>query len=185
MAVGKHNLGIGVNLTVLQPGHAVVHAPRQIANLGMQRTAEGNVHFLEAPTDTKERNAAGNAGLDQRQRHGVAIMVVGFVSRVGLDPEARRMDIGTCAGQQNPIDLPQQRFDVGNVRCAGKHQRQRLRHFGNGLQIALSNKLHIVPFVDDLGIPDHADHRLRHTRHRYSPPRTRGNTDIADGVLRV
>ena len=63
MPVGKHHRGIGMDFAVLQPRHAVVHAPGQFADFGMQRAAERDVHLLQAAADAEQRHAAGDAGL--------------------------------------------------------------------------------------------------------------------------
>ena len=99
MAVGKHDLGIGVNVAILQPRHPMVHPSRQFADLRVQRAAERDVHFLESPADAKERNAPRHAGIDQRQRHRVAIPIVGLMPGMRLDTKIGRMDIGARTGR--------------------------------------------------------------------------------------
>src|SRR5256885_1052427 len=46
MAVGEDNGRIGMHFAVRQSRHPMVHAPGQVADLGMQRAAEGDVHLL-------------------------------------------------------------------------------------------------------------------------------------------
>ena len=70
----------------------------------MQRTAEGDVHLLQAAADAENRHAAGDAGLRQRQRDVVAMDVVGLVPLMRLGLEARRMNIGARPGQHHAID---------------------------------------------------------------------------------
>jgi hypothetical protein len=79
MAVGENDGRIGMDFTVLEPRHPMIDASWQLADLRMQRTAEGDVHLLQAAADPEQRNAAGDADLRQRQRHFVAMQVVGFV----------------------------------------------------------------------------------------------------------
>ena len=64
-------------------GHPVVHPPRQVANLGMQRTTHRDVHFLKATTDAKKRLPAFDTGPHQRQGDRVAGAVEGSM-RLGL-----------------------------------------------------------------------------------------------------
>ena len=86
MPVGEHHRGIGMDFAVLQPRHAVVHAAGNLADFGMQRAAEGDVHLLQAAADAEHGHAAGDAGFRQRQRHVVAVDVVGFVLRDAARP---------------------------------------------------------------------------------------------------
>jgi hypothetical protein len=99
--------GIGVDLAVLQPRHAMVHAPRQLADLRMQRAAEGDVHLLQAAADAEGSAHPGRRTTsDQRQGHGVASLVVGLVAWDGPRLEAGRMHIGAGARQQHAVDRP-------------------------------------------------------------------------------
>ena len=77
--VGEDHCRIGMDFAVLQPRHAMVHAPGQFADFRMQRAAEGDVHLLEAAADAEQRYTARNAGVRQRQRHVVAMEIVGLV----------------------------------------------------------------------------------------------------------
>ena len=103
-----------------------------------------------------------DAGLDQRQRQGVAVTVVGFVPGMRFEPEAGGMDVGARAGQQDAVDHVEQRADVGDVRLAGKHQRHRVGDFGYGAEISLTNHLRREAILDEVHIPDHPDHWLAH-----------------------
>ena len=102
----------------------------------MQRAAEGDVHLLKAAADAENRHAAGDAGLDQRQRHGIASLVVGFVLGMRLGAEAGRMNVCARARQQHAVDHLQQRADIGDVRRAGKHQRQRAGDFRHRAKVS-------------------------------------------------
>ncbi len=55
VAIGEHHFRIGMDLAVLQPRHAVVHAAGNVADLRMQRAAEGHVHLLQAAADVEQR----------------------------------------------------------------------------------------------------------------------------------
>ncbi len=162
MAVGKDDRRVRMDFAILKPRHAVVHAAGDFADFRMQRTAKRDVHFLQAPTDAKQRHAAGDAGLRQRQSDIVARVVIGLMPWIGLGAEAGRMDVGARAGQHDAIDHVQQRADVGNVRRAGKHQRQRTRDVGHRTKIALADHLGLEPVFNAVRIADHADHRSSH-----------------------
>ena len=115
----KTTVRIGMDLAVLQPRHAMVHASRQLADLRMQRAAEGDVHLLQAAADAEERHAARDAGFRSAPAPSSSRwMIVRFVPRMRLGAEAGRMNIGAGAGQHDAVDRVQQRADVGDVgRC--------------------------------------------------------------------
>ena len=138
----------------------------------MQRATEGDVHFLEAAADAEDRHAALDAGIDQRQGHRVALLVVGFVGGMRLGPEARRMDVGAGAGEQDPVDRAQQRLDVGDVRGAGEHQRQRPGDVRDRPHVALTHELDVVAVVDHTRIADHPDHGLLLAGNQATPAST-------------
>jgi hypothetical protein len=141
MTIGKHHLHIGVEFAVRQSRRAVIDAPGQVPDFRMQRAAIGDVHFLKATADAEQRHAAGDTGLDQSQRHGVARMVVRLAARVGVVPEQARMHIGARAGEQDAVDGIEERADVGNLRRAGEDQRQGAGGFRDRAQIALADAL--------------------------------------------
>ena len=114
MPVGEHDQRIRMDFAGLQPRHPMVHAPRQFADFGVQRAAEGDVHLLQAAADAEQRDAARDAGLRQRQRQTVALQVVGLVPGVRLGAEMRRVNIGAGAGQHHAVDRIQQRADIGD-----------------------------------------------------------------------
>ena len=76
MAIGEDDFGIGMDLAVGEPRHAMVHAARDLADLRMQRAAERHVHFLKASTNGQQRNARFNNAWNQWQRGGVAMRVM-------------------------------------------------------------------------------------------------------------
>ena len=151
-----------MDFAVLQPRHAVVHAAGDLADFRVQRTAEGDVHLLQAAANAEDRHAPGDAGLRQRQRDVVAVDVVGLVPLMRLGLEARRVNIGPRPGQNHPVDDVEQRGDVGNLGRAREHQRQRPRHVGDRAQIALSDHLRLKPVFDAMGVRDHPDHGPPH-----------------------
>ena len=101
----------------------------------------GDVHLLQAAADAEQRHAARDAGLDQLERQRVAARVIGLVARVFVLAEMARMHIGARAGEQDAVDGVEQRADIGDLRRAGKDQRQRARGLGDRAQIALADPL--------------------------------------------
>ncbi len=128
----------------------------------MQRTAERDAHLLKAAADSEQRHSAFDAGFNQRQRERVAVMVVGLVLGMLFQPEARGMDVGTRAGQKNAVHSVEQGADVGDLRCAGEHQRQRAGDVRDRPQIALADHLRRKAVLDDVHIGDDADDRFPH-----------------------
>ena len=63
MAIGEDDCGVGMDLAILQPRHPMIDAPGQFADFGVQRSAEGDVHLLQAAADAEQRYAAGDASL--------------------------------------------------------------------------------------------------------------------------
>ena len=164
MPVGKDHRWIGMDFAVLQPRHAMVHAPGDFADFGMQRAAEGDVHFLQAAADAEQRHAAGDAGFRQRQRDVVAMDIVGLVPLMRLGLEARRMNIGAGAGQHHAVDRVEQGADIGDFGRTRKHQRQRARDVGHGAKVALSDHLCRETIFDAMGVSDHTDHGPSHRK---------------------
>src|SRR6185437_13883276 len=140
-----------------KPRHAVVDPPRQLADFGMQRPSERDVHFLQAATDAEQRDAAGDAGFRQRQRDIVAKDIVGFMALMRLGPEPRRMDIGTGAGQDDAVDGIEQRTDIGDLGRAREHQRQRTCDFRDRAEIPLADHLGSKSVFDAMGVSNHTD----------------------------
>ena len=68
-------------------------------------------------------------------------LVVGLVLGMRLGAETGRMHVGAGAGQQDAVDRVQQRADIGDLRRAGKHQRQRAGDLGHRAQIAFADAL--------------------------------------------
>ncbi len=124
----------------------------------MQRAAEGDAHLLKAAADAEQRHAALDAGLDQGQRQVVAGMIVRLVPWVFFHAEPRRMHVGARAGEQDAVHDIEQCADIGDLRRAGEHQRQRAGDFRHGAQIALADPLRGEAALDLMGAADHADH---------------------------
>jgi hypothetical protein len=112
--------------------------------------------------------SAGHASDRERQRHLVAVDVVGLVPLARIDIETGRMDVGAGAGEHDPVDHIEQRADIGDVGRSRKHHRQAAGNLGHSAQIALADHLDLKSIFDAMGVPDHADDRLSHLPFR--PP---------------
>jgi hypothetical protein len=110
-----------MDLAGRQARHAVVDAARQLADLGMQRAAVGDVHLLQTAADAEDRHAARHAGLDQGQRQRIAVLVIGLVLGMRVGAEAGRVDVGAGARQHDAIDHLEQRADIRDLDRAGEH----------------------------------------------------------------
>ena len=109
--------------------------PRQMPNSGTPRATQASISASATRRDA----------------------VVGLVARVLGLAETARMDIGARAGQHDAVDGIEQRADVGDLRRAGKHQRQRAGGFGDRAQIALADPLRGEFASRRMGAADHAD----------------------------
>ncbi len=162
MTVGEDNSEIGMNFPGLQPRHPMVHAAGQFANLGMQRSAEGDIHFLKAAANTEDRHASGDADLDQCKGKGVTAFVVRFMLWMQLGVETGGMHICTSAREQHAVDDLEQFANIGDSRRARKHHRQRAGDIRHRTKVPFTDKLHRKSIVDDMRVPDHADYRSLH-----------------------
>ena len=126
--LGEDHFEIGVELAVRQPRRAMIQAPRQLADFGMQRAAERDVHLLKTAADAEQRHAARDAGLDQRQRQRIAAVVVRLAARVLF---VRRSGSGWTLARapvsRMPSTVSRSDADIGDLRRAGKHQRHARR----------------------------------------------------------
>lgn len=55
----------------------MVHEALDFVHLLVQRTAEGDIHFLEATADAQHRNPGRDGAANQRQRRAVALGIMG------------------------------------------------------------------------------------------------------------
>jgi hypothetical protein len=151
-----------VDFAVLQPRHAVVHAPWNLADFRMQGAAEGDVHLLQAAADAEHRHAPGDAGLGELERDAVAPLVIRLMLGIGVGVEVRRVHVGAGTGQEHAVDHVQQRPDIGDFRAACEHKRQGAGDLGDRPHIPLAAHLGGEPVLHLLGVADHADHRFSH-----------------------
>ena len=155
--LGEDDFQIGMEFAVRQPRRAMIEAPRQLADFGMQRAAERDIHLLKAAADAEQRHAARDAGLDQRQRERIAAVVVRLAARMLFVPEVTGMDVGARAGEQNAVDGIEEDADIGDLRRAGKHQRHGARGLGDRAQIAVRHALRGELAFHQMRAADHAD----------------------------
>jgi hypothetical protein len=108
--------------------HAVVHPPRQIADLGVKRAAHGDIDLLEPAADRKERLPPLDAGPHQRQHDGVAGPVEGAM-RLGRGfAVLLGMHVRAPAGQQKAVEPVEKLVDRDKARIGRDQKRKRARH---------------------------------------------------------
>ncbi len=79
--------------------HAVVHAPRQVADFRVQRAAHGDIEFLKAPADGQQRRAVPQYVLDQMEYRGIPIRVQQIAHLRAWLAVMMRLDVGWAAGE--------------------------------------------------------------------------------------
>ena len=79
-------------------GHAMVHTPRQVPDLGMQGAAHGDIEFLEPTANAQDRLTPLHAGTDQWQRDTVSVPIKVSVSRRRLVAVFFRVHVWSPAG---------------------------------------------------------------------------------------
>src|ERR1017187_825949 len=136
----------------------------------MQRATECDIHLLKAAADTQKRHATSDAGFNQCQCHRVARRIVGFVPRMRLGSEMGWMNVSASPRQQNSVDRLQQRTDIRDLRRARKHHWQRTGDFCNSSKISFADKLRGKPILDEVSVPDYADHGSLHGLALTFPP---------------
>ena len=133
-------------------GHPVVHSPRQIANLRIERPTHGDVHFLKPAAKAEEGLAPRHTGPYQRQRDGVARAVKGTVGLRLRLTIFFGMHIGAPAGQQETVADLQQFLDRDKARIARHDKRQTARNLGNRFGVHLPACVDGVLIVQQVGI---------------------------------
>ena len=160
--VSKDYLRIRMDFARVEPGHSVVHAARKLANFMMECSAKGNIHLLEATANTEKRHRAGHTNLDQLQSQGVPILVIGFMSPMGLGIEAGWVDVCASARQNHTINGIEQGPDIGDVWGASKHQWQSTCDFRYSKKRSCTNGLNGEAVFDKTCIAYDANNRPAH-----------------------
>ena len=106
---------------------AVIREPGHLVHLLPERTAEGDVHFLEAAADAEQRHAARDRKRYERQGRGVAMRVVRRASVAGRAGIAMRLDVRGAAGQEHTVDAFEQLLDRDQRIERGNQHRDRIR----------------------------------------------------------
>ena len=107
---GEADLGI-----VGVASSAVIHALREGFDRGAKRSSEGDVEVLHAATDCERRHASGERRPDERERGGVASLVVGFGGGRGKIAVARGMHIAPRSGEHEAVAMRESRLGDGVV----------------------------------------------------------------------
>src|SRR5690606_19524478 len=90
----------------------------------MQGAAEGDVHFLEAPTQAEHRYAAFNRGLQQGQCRFVALGIVMGTLGTRRPLIMMRLNVGRRAGKQQAMKGVQQLTGIDATTERGYQQGQ-------------------------------------------------------------
>ncbi len=120
---------------------AVIGAAGNFLDMLVQRAAERDVQLLEAAADREHRLARGDGGLEQRQRGGIAMLVLhhpGPGRRPAIVPGR---DIGGRAGEQKPVNLRQDFLRRDRRIEHGQQQRQRVGAPAHRLDIFLAHEM--------------------------------------------
>ena len=139
--------------------HAVVHPPRKVADLGMQRRAERHRDFLEPATETQDRLAALDRGADERQGHPVAVAVEGAMRLGRLFAVLLRVHVGPAAGQQEAVERVEKLVDRPRPGVGGKAEGHAVRDTRDGIGVHPAVRMGRVLVVEQVGIGDDADDR--------------------------
>ena len=91
---------------------AVVHPPRQVVNLLMKTTAEGDVELLKAAADAENGNPGVDRVPDQGQRGGVALGVVERAVGARRPVVVGGLDVGGASGKEQAVAAVQHRVLV-------------------------------------------------------------------------
>jgi pimeloyl-ACP methyl ester carboxylesterase len=141
-------------------GHAVVHPTRNLADLGVQRAAEGDVELLEPAADAEDRHPARHALVDERQRHGVPVGVEGAVLLGRLVAVVLRVHVRPPAGEDEAVAGLHELGDGGDPRQRRDQERNRAGQVGDRLDVGDAHRLHRVLVVDQMRVADDADDGL-------------------------
>ena len=128
-------------------GHAVVHAARQIADLGMQAAPHRHVDFLKPPADAQKRLATFDAGPHQGQGDRIAVAVKGAMGRGFLFAIFRGMHIRLAPGQKKAVKSVEELFDRYQTRVRGQDHRQAARHLGHGDRVDVTRCMHLIAVI--------------------------------------
>jgi hypothetical protein len=144
--------------------HAVIHPPRQFADLGVERATHGHVHFLEPAADAEEGLATLDAGPDERQGYGVAAAVVVAMCLGVLLAIFLGMDVGAPAGKQEPIAAFQKLPHAHVTRIGRDDQRQTASDLAHRGRVHRPARMGGVMVVEQMAVADNAYDRAGHTR---------------------
>src|ERR1700756_3805471 len=84
----------------LRPVVAMIEMPRHLVQLLVQRAAEGDVHLLEAATDTEHRHSRRHGLADQGKRRRIARRVMERPGRARRPLVPVRLDVRGAAGEE-------------------------------------------------------------------------------------
>jgi hypothetical protein len=141
---------------------AMIGAAGDGVDLLVQRAAEGDVEFLQPPADRQHRQAGGNRGADQRQRHGIAPRILGRTLRMRRATVERGLDVGTAAGQDDAVQAGHQGRDIRPLPVRGDQDGHGAHHEVGGADIGVGSGVVRHPVdaerLDAAGNPDQRLH---------------------------
>jgi hypothetical protein len=148
--------------------HAVVQAAGDLADLGVQRAAEGDVELLEAAADAEHRHAAGDAFVDQRQGERVAVGIEGAVLFSGFVAVVRGVHVRAAAGEDEARAGLDELGDGGDAGQRRHEEGDGGGEVGYGFDVGDADGLDRVFVVDEVGVADDADDGLLMVVHRLA-----------------
>ena len=143
---------------------AVIHPPFEVLDFGGERAAQRDVQFLYAAADGQHRNTLFNGGPDERQRSGIASIVIGLECRAWLDTIKGRVNVRFGTRDENTVDRIQNGVEIHLVTEARHQKRGYFRNVDRGCQILLGCCVPGVVFKR-LHIGRHGDERARSLGH--------------------
>ncbi len=118
---------------------AMVEAIRQFVHFLMQRTPERDVQLLHPAADGEQRHTLGQSATDQGQGSGVARRIPGAAGPARLRPIVMWFDVGRAAGDQQAVELIEQRVEIKPRPQGGNQQWQAARAIDDGIDIFVAH----------------------------------------------
>jgi glyoxylate reductase len=136
--------GVGwriAHIHVVMLGRPVVEAALDVLQFRLERAAHHHVQLLEAAADAEQGHAPLQHLVDQLQRGGVAVVVIGLMRLGRLLAIMRRMHVGHRAGDDDAVEMIEQRVDFQRVDHRRDHDGRAQRHLGHGAHIFVADRV--------------------------------------------
>jgi len=115
----------------------VIEAARNLMHSLVERSAKRYIQFLDAATDSQDRQVAPDRLANKRQRRRVALRVVQDFRVTGLGAVMARMDVRRTPGQEQSVQPVEHLADVDFRSDRRDQYRQALRGIDHGTRIPL------------------------------------------------